>query len=267
MSLYVSVIDVSSVSGNARLENLISRLMTKSAVDESDEFKLSSAECGVLLEEALLRHDDSYTWDTLPRKEETPVLILAMKSIAIIRANKVSKQYGVSGKRGSANPGERFDYQMRLAEFFGKDYAEEIQALGVGSDVSMGTLSRFDPLQHAMVPLSQQEGPPSAVLTLSAQGSDSFDILWSEPNISDFYQYRVFYNTEPGLADLTTLNETNPTNTGVDSDATLIATISERHKTALRVSNAEAGTVYYVLVVTADLNGKLSHSNELTVVM
>jgi len=262
----VELIDVSSVTGSSRLVNLTSRLVTRARVKELDEFEISSAEASTFLEEALLRHNPDYTWDTLPRAEEAPVMLLAWKDICLWRATQVSLQFPVKGQQGEADPSIRFKYQMELAEKLGMEYDQVCEDLEIGAKVgetvTMGTLVSYDDLWDNITPLSIQEGPEASALSVAALNPpDSCDLVWSENTDTDFNAYYVYVSDEAGLEDLTTLNNPDATFKGVKDNAELLKTIKERHKTSIRISDLETGSWYFV-VVTEDINGKIAVSDE-----
>jgi len=262
----VELIDVSSVFGTSRLVNLTSRLVSRSRIKEQDEFEISSAEASTFLEEALLRHNPDYTWDTLPKEEEAPVILLAWKDVCMWRATQVSLQFPVEGQQGRADPSARFDNIMKLVERLGEEYDQVCEDLEIGAkvgeSVTMGTLVSYDDLWDHITPLSIQEGPEASSLSVAALNPpDSCDLVWSENTDTDFYSYKVYADNDSGLADATTLNDPDADYKGVRNGAELLKTIKERHKTSIRISDLTSGSWFFV-VVTEDINGKVAVSDE-----
>jgi len=264
-----TLLDSASIQGQSVAELMVHLLTTRARIREGGEFGLSFGEARIFLEEAIQRHNDEYTWDTLPAKERPAVLLLAWKTVCFVRATEIgSHQFSVTGQQGSSNPAERFNYLMQLVEKLEKEYETLCDDIGVASDdVTVGTIIRVDKLTDWVIPYNQHTGPTASTLAVTASGATQVDLVWTQEAVPGFFRYSVFYDTSPGLEDLTTLNEANPTHYGITSSASLLSTITAIHKTALRVTDLEAGQLYYFVVQTMDSSKHVSLSNEVEIVL
>lgn len=93
-------------------------------------------------------------------------------------------------------------------------------------------------------------------------GADSCDLLWTENKEDDFSFYTLYISDKPNIADKTRMN-VSP-NRAVREDVEALESISTRSDTGRRVSSLTAGS-YFFVIVTEDLNGRVSVSNEIQV--
>ena len=83
----------------------------------------------------------------------------------------------------------------------------------------------------------------------SAVGATRLTLTWSRNPDTDFSQYRIYRSTSPGV-----------TETSV-----LVATIGDQELTWYDDTGIDTvGNTYYYRVLTYDLGGKFSRSNEVT---
>jgi len=261
--------DSSDIRSNSVLERVTNALVARSRIREGGEFQLAPDDARAFLDEALLRHNDSYTWDSLPPAERSAVMLLAWKTVLMVQATEVaSYQFPVSDQQGSADPSSRFEKLMQMIAYLDQDYQTMCQDLDIGvkNSISMGRLIRPSRRTDTYVPWSWVEDPVPSTLTLLATGDGSIDLHWTEEEVCDFLEYRLYQSAEAGIIDRTTFNRTTASQTdpGVKAGISRIKTLSTKAYTSVRVEDLSHG-VFYFVVATVSLNNRSGFSNELRV--
>lgn len=258
----------------ATLANLTSRLRSVSGTiavsDNSSEKVFTDTELEQVLTDALGQFDPSKTFTGLEAKEEFPVILLAWANTHLIRAGHYARFFPVESPDGGGDKSDPEDNHLKMFDKLMERYkmiAEELGVgLGGGEAITVGTFTRRSPLTDLVVPTEVAKAPDAVeLLSLTANGSGVVDVVWDESDDPNFLMYRVYRHTSAGLVDLTRLTASSSKYRGIIDAATEVTVIHHRWTTSYRDSGLTAGTTYYYVVQSVDMNSRVAHSNESSV--
>lgn len=245
---------------------------TISATEFGDDQAETDVVVDQILDDALTAHNPSYTFSTLPTRENYAVLLKAWSMVEWARAGRGdADQYPMNAPQGGGDKSQMMRNHIELAEKLEARYVVECERLGIGlggdeaAGVSVGTMYRTDPVTDRIVPDVVNPAPPEVVL-VEATGitGTTLDLSWTESKITDFNYYKIYRHTSAGLEDLTTLNTDGSKYLGIIDAATEVDTIYQRYKVNYRVTGLASGTTYYFVVMVGDRNNRVSISNEIS---
>ena len=227
-----------------------------------------------ILADSLTAHNPTYTFSSLPTKENFAVLLKAWANVEWARAGRGdADQFNMNSPQGGGDKSQMMTNHITLAKELESRYVTECERLGIGlggdeaAGVQVGTMYRTDPLSDRHVP--DIISPPPAAVTLADAANitgTTLDLSWTESRITDFNYYKIYRHTVAGLKDLTTLNTDGAKYLGIIDAATEVETVYRRYKIDYRVTGLLPGTTYYFVVMVGDRNNRVSISNEISAV-
>ena len=254
----------------ATLANLRNRLIGDASINPVEGIKYSQLD--TLLANALLQHNRSYTFASLPATEEEPVLLLAWAAVCYIRAGKVAPENNAQGSNGYAQDRETpFKKNMELAKSLMDRYTLLCTAFGLNTattGIVVGTILSHNPVTDSLTPL--HTAPVPALVTVSAEVVEDEDtsalLSWSITRLSEEY-FDVMIFTDEGTELMF-----QPWNIDSDSGipkvkngARLLATISDPQQTVVKVEDMDRSVANRFLVVVRSGSLKYAYGNEVTV--
>lgn len=257
----VALLDSYTIQDSARRSALVERLrsLAQARHDEFSDSQLSTW----LWSGALIILPDIRDWDDITETMAHGITLWSSLAILDARMLTLARYFPIDSRVGKTDPSRGLEAAVNLKKELLKQWTLWCEQTGMLEDeIIQGTMYRRDWRTDLVVPASTQESPAQQVLTLHSTGTDFAIVQWTQARESDFYSYRVYRSTTAGLLDITRMAaETNP---GVREDATLAYEMFDLVDCALKITSLPAGTHYFVLVV-ADVNGRVSVSDELTV--
>lgn len=209
------------------------------------------------LEDAIYIHiGTSYTWDTLPVKEENLVILKAAISCLYTKAAYASKYYPVDTEGSSIDKGRMVDQLLSVAEAYEEQYQSGIDSYSEGgAKVHPGWLYRKSTIKGYHVPYARENWPTAVTLNSGyTPTTTSLTISWDLCKDEAFYSYKVYYSTS----------------SGVTTASTMANEITDRAQLSYIITGLITGTDYYVKIFTKSLsststNSIIASSNEIAV--
>jgi len=244
--------------------SLLSTLRSNSAMLSTE---YTDTQVNVWLNDALNQHTKTYTWTTLPDREKDAVVLLSWIKVCFARASKASTYFSVSGREGSTNKGEIVAHNLELARTLREEYVLLCGRLGINPapEIIVSDVSIMDESLHGETMTEANIAPQSTVLTASGWTGTTVKLSWTEamPRGS-FSRYELYYGTESGLKDMSTMGDDDAEHLGVGTKATFIRSYTAIERVCTLITDLVAITDYYFVVVLVDVNGRISVSNEVS---
>ena len=255
------------------LLSLVTTLKTRSQIQSSDGISDSLLES--FLTSSLAYHNPTYTWDTLPVREEELVILLAWIMVCETRAAQFvnesdlsSSSSGLAGGYGQ-DRNTPFNKNMALIKYLKQRYSDIAKAVaspdsGMSSSegqVVLGTLYRSDDLADALVPL-QTSPVPSIAVSAGIVSATNLVLKWSFPSFENYHSVILYKSTAPSIREEWN-HDTVSDIPEISSEAERLIDIRDQSQKAIRVINLSPSTQYYFLAVLKTNSFRFSYSNEL----
>lgn len=215
---------------------------------------------------ALVFNPNVQSWDEVDPLHAHGITLWAAMSITDNRMMKSSKLFPIDSRVGKTDPSVRVKNNVLIKKALREQFEAWLNDAGVAigdTGILQTDLYRRDALTDGMIPSDTQSFPPSVALQLLAKTTTSVRLQWTQANMTDFYAYNVYYDTNPNIEDVTRRNE--QANIGARPDATLISEITDQWDTAVEITELTESTVHWFIIGTQDWNGRVAFSNELIV--
>lgn len=241
----------------------LSTLRTNACIPSTE---YTDTQLNVWLDDALNQHTKVYTFDTLPARQIDAVVLLAWIKVCYARASKASMYFSISGREGSINKAEIVSNNLQLVTQLREEYITLCGRLGISAapEIVVSDFEIMDESVGAETPTEVHQAPQVPVLVASDWAGTTVTLSWGEavPR-NTFSRYEIYFGTESGLEDRTTLGEDNPVHLGVSATkATFIKSLTSIEKNCISIGDLNPAIDYYFVIVLVDINGRIAVSNE-----
>lgn len=253
------------------MDDLLKRLKAEASIETSEGFD-DELDLTVDIEEAIERHNSSYTADTLPDNEVQLVMLLAWAKICYRRAAKFAKEANSTGGQGFASDRTTpYNKCINLAEMLEKRYRASSDNLGIttsGTSIVVGSLVKFDTLINQITPRSQG-APPNLRLFVAAGESvsdgDTIILQWDTREYQNFDSF-ILFTTNDGNRIYELQNQHSATGyPRVRDSAVKVITITDCLQRAIIISNIDKTVQNNFLMLNKSASERYSYSNELLI--
>ncbi len=196
------------------------------------------------------KFDSTYTISTLPQKYYPVILVASRIEVLWRLAMSTAPYYRLEAEGASLEKNMRFDHYMMLIKFAREEYADLLLTFG-----GTGKIEVYDLLNknyHLTKYNYERSEKPSIELILSEITSNSVNLDWSKFETGVFACYKLYISTSM-IIDPYSMDE-------ILKEADLV--IHDIHRTKYRFSDLLPDTLYYVAVITKDVNGNYGYSQK-----
>lgn len=225
---------------------LRSSLKLQSPSIETDEaYKYTDIELQDIIKMMIPMHKSEYTVDNFPPEEENFVILLAKKEIYYRLATATAPLYPLTAEGAELRKDVRFDHYMSLIRRVEAEYAQTYERFQSNTEIKVGDV--FLAGKHLSLRNYEHAVVPTVTLKAITIRSDSVDVSWDKFEVErgQFLDYVLYVSTSPIYDEFIEK---------ISEQATKVDTIRDIHKIKYRITGLTPATVYYLAVVSEDIN-------------
>lgn len=209
-------------------------------------YKFSDEDVWGIIKMAIMAHNPLYSESTVPENESYFVLLKAKQEIYYRLATSSAPFYPIEAEGASLRKDYRFEHYMSLVRRVEQEYATLWDKFQSGQDVQV--VSVFIDSYHYKRRNYNQSNVPQVEIIQCLPDSEFINLEWSKFKVFAglFWRYQVFIDTSQ------IYDEFEDT---ISQTATLVADVTNIHKTKIRIKDLKADSDYNILVISEDRNG------------
>lgn len=229
-------------------------LVLKDAEVEYDEaFKFTDEDLWNIVQLVTPNHNPSYTVENCPENEKYFIILLARREVYHRLATASAPFYPLQAEGAELRKDYRFNHYMRLIREVEIEYSRLWSHFDSSRSLEVGDVILQS--KHFTTRNYNLASKPTVELSIDVVRESSIDISWSKFNVPSgmFDSYEIYLSNEPIYDEYEDV---------ISKQAKKVANVKDIHRTKFRLKYLTPDTLYYVAVVSKDLNGLKGISEE-----